>query len=224
MALHGECLFWERCGHVRQTIRNRNQIPKTRFRQKSAKEQPKDVDQYLSSIYRRKLRGQQLKGKIVAALFHAFSYTCQRIFTHFQNCGPKIVLRLHCHFRGLSTLSTQKRPTILHVSCCTFVLLRIYSWVAKALPICRIEKPRKSDNKREIGQRQRITQKRPDVHKIVLSIKLRPPPPPPRGKSVNFEDSMLICAVFPHFGLCFGGGGGKNQILRTRISWTPRLF
>ena len=45
------------------------------------------------------------------------------------------------------------------------------------------------------------SQKLPDVHKIVLSIKLRSPP----GKSVNFEDSLLICTVFPHFGPFFGG-------------------
>ena len=47
----------------------------------------------------------------------------------------------------------------------------------------------------------------PNLHKIVLSIKLRFPPPPPR-KSVNFEEFLLICTVFPHFGLLFGGGGG----------------
>ena len=50
------------------------------------------------------------------------------------------------------------------------------------------------------------TQKRPDVHKIVLFIKLRPPPP--TGKSVNFEDFLLICTVFPHFGPFSAGGGG----------------
>ena len=48
-------------------------------------------------------------------------------------------------------------------------------------------------------------QKRPDVHKIVLSIKLRSPPP---GKTVNFEDFLLICTVFTHFGPFSGGGGG----------------
>ena len=42
-------------------------------------------------------------------------------------------------------------------------------------------------------------QTRPDVHKIVLSVKLRPPPPPP-PKSVKFEDFLPICAVLPHFG------------------------
>ena len=51
----------------------------------------------------------------------------------------------------------------------------------------------------------RYSQKRPDVHKIVLSIKLRFPPP---GKSVNFEDFLLICAFFPHFGPSFFWGGG----------------
>ena len=40
----------------------------------------------------------------------------------------------------------------------------------------------------------------------VLSIKSRSPPPP--GKSVNFEDFILICTVFPHFGPFFWGGGG----------------
>ena len=37
-------------------------------------------------------------------------------------------------------------------------------------------------------------QKRPDVHKIVLSIRLRFPPPPP--KSVSFEDFLLILQLF----------------------------
>ena len=50
--------------------------------------------------------------------------------------------------------------------------------------------------------------KRPDVHKIVLSIKLRSPPP--RAKSVNFEDFLVICAVFPHFGRFWGGGVKPN--------------
>ena len=45
-------------------------------------------------------------------------------------------------------------------------------------------------------------------------------PPPP--KSVNFEDFILICTVFPHFGTFFGGGGvGENQILRTRFYGHP---
>ena len=54
-----------------------------------------------------------------------------------------------------------------------------------------------------------LSQKHPDVHKIVLSIKVRSPPPP--GRSVNFEDSVLICTVFPHFGPFRGGGGGKTK-------------
>ena len=52
-----------------------------------------------------------------------------------------------------------------------------------------------------------FVQKHPDVHKIVLSIKLRSPPPP--GKSVNLVDFLLICTVFPHFGPFLEGGGGK---------------
>ena len=48
------------------------------------------------------------------------------------------------------------------------------------------------------------TQKHPDVHNIVLSIKLRFPP----RESVTFEGFILICTVFPHFGPFSGGGGG----------------
>ena len=51
-----------------------------------------------------------------------------------------------------------------------------------------------------------MMQKRPDVHKIVLSTKSRSPPP---GKSVKFEDLLLICTVFPHFG-GFSGGVEPN--------------
>ena len=65
-----------------------------------------------------------------------------------------------------------------------------------------------------------IFQKRPDVHKIVLSVELLSPPP---GSSVNFEDFLLICAVFPHFGP-FWGGRGKTRFLQTKVLWTPRLF
>ena len=54
-------------------------------------------------------------------------------------------------------------------------------------------------------------QKRPDVHKIVLSIKSRFPPPPSAEKSVNFEHSILICTVFPHFGPFSGGVGVKTK-------------
>ena len=49
-------------------------------------------------------------------------------------------------------------------------------------------------------------QKRADIHKIVLSRKLCFPP---HGESVNLEDFLLICAVFPHFLALFGGGGVK---------------
>ena len=55
-------------------------------------------------------------------------------------------------------------------------------------------------------------QKRPDVHKIVLPIKLRFPHP---GKSVSFEDFLTICMVFPQIGTFSGWGGG--------ISWNSRL-
>ena len=53
-----------------------------------------------------------------------------------------------------------------------------------------------------------ISQKRPDVHKTVLSKKLCSPPPP--EKSVNFEDFLLICRVFLILGP-FRGGGGKTK-------------
>ena len=48
-----------------------------------------------------------------------------------------------------------------------------------------------------------LIQKRPDVHKIVLSIKLPSPPP---QKKCHFEGFLLICTVFPDFGPFQGGG------------------
>ena len=64
-----------------------------------------------------------------------------------------------------------------------------------------------------------MNQKRPDVHKIVLSIKLRSPPP---RKSVNFED--LVCTVFPHFGpFPGGGGGGKTKFCRQEFYGHPNF-
>ena len=66
-----------------------------------------------------------------------------------------------------------------------------------------------------------ITQKRPDVHKIVLSMKSRSPPLPEKVSIFRilywFVQFFLILAPFR-------GGRRVNQILRTRISWTPGLF
>ena len=43
---------------------------------------------------------------------------------------------------------------------------------------------------------------------------------PPPGQSVNFEDFLLICTVFPFS----GGGGGVNQILRTKNYMDTQTF
>ena len=48
-----------------------------------------------------------------------------------------------------------------------------------------------------------VTQKRPDVHKKSLSIESRFPP---SRKKCQFEDFILICTVFLHFGPFSGGG------------------
>ena len=66
--------------------------------------------------------------------------------------------------------------------------------------VCMCETKRHWDVSHHFGG----VQKHPDVHKIVLSIKLRLPLP---GKSVNLEDFLPICTVFPHFGPFWGGGG-----------------
>ena len=51
-----------------------------------------------------------------------------------------------------------------------------------------------------------LVRKHPDVQKIVLSVKLRPPP----QKSADFEDFLLVCTVFPHFDPFYGGGINPN--------------
>ena len=63
-----------------------------------------------------------------------------------------------------------------------------------------------------------------EVHdaKNTTNNSLKLPGSPPPGKSVNLEDFLLLCTVFPPFGPFSGGGG--NQILRTRFLWTPRHF
>ena len=62
-------------------------------------------------------------------------------------------------------------------------------------------------------------QKCPDVHKIVLCIKLRSPPPP--GKSVNLEDFLLICTVFHILVFFSGGGGGVTKFCRQEFYGHP---
>ena len=69
------------------------------------------------------------------------------------------------------------------------------------------------------------SQKRPDVHKIVLSIELRFFPP---KESVNLEDfatdfSKVFFLILDLFVFFFEGGGGSNQILRPQFGshiWT----
>ena len=64
------------------------------------------------------------------------------------------------------------------------------------------------------------SQKRPDVHKFVFSIKLRFPP----QKSVNFENFLLICTVFPCFGPFSGGEGGKPNFADKNFMDTQTLL
>ena len=63
-------------------------------------------------------------------------------------------------------------------------------------------------------------QKRPDVHKIVLSIKSRFPPP---RKKCQFWGFYADLYSFSSFWALFGGGGVKPNFADT-ILWTPRLF
>ena len=91
-------------------------------------------------IYQIKTKGQQLQGKIVSSLFHTFWHfsTHFRTFSEFLRVFPPGVF---FELRGFTTVFVQRdekrikenkkkkaKPfrTILHVSCCTFVLLRIY--------------------------------------------------------------------------------------------------
>ena len=61
-------------------------------------------------------------------------------------------------------------------------------------------------------------QKRPDVHKIVLSIKSRPP-----QKKCQFWGFYTDLYSFSSFLGPFRGGG-ETKFLQTKILWTPRLF
>ena len=71
-----------------------------------------------------------------------------------------------------------------------------FGWDSKSLVIVKLSllKPKKAKE----------NQKRPDVHKIALSVKLQFPPP---WKSVNFEYFLLICTFFLILGPFRGGGG-----------------
>ena len=93
-----------------------------------------DLDVTDLGFSQRKTEGQQLKGKIVSALFHTF----WQFSTHFHTFSeffrifpPRLFLRIkgfYCCF-GSKIRKENKREkkekdqTILHVSCCTFVLL-----------------------------------------------------------------------------------------------------
>ena len=73
--------------------------------------------------------------------------------------------------------------------------------------ICNFSVPRNTIHKKGFasGTLRRLNpQKRPDVHKICLSIELHSP-----RKSVNFEDFLLILYSFFSFWALFGGGGNK---------------
>ena len=63
-------------------------------------------------------------------------------------------------------------------------------------------------------------QKRPDVHKIILSIKLRSPPPGTKCQFWGFSTDLYgLSSVW-----AFLGGGGQIQILRTRIFVDTQTF
>ena len=71
------------------------------------------------SVFQRKTKGQQLKGKIVLAPFHTLS----RFSTLFQKIFPRTSLKIKALKGVFWEKRKEKDQTILHVSCCAFVLL-----------------------------------------------------------------------------------------------------
>ena len=72
-------------------------------------------------MLQRKTKGQQLKGKIVSALFHTFShFKISTLFHTFQHFSPRAFLKIKAF---LNKRKKEKDQTMLHVSCFTFVLL-----------------------------------------------------------------------------------------------------
>ena len=67
----------------------------------------------------RKTQGQQLKGKIVSALSHT-SHTFPHFFTLFP---PGLSLKIKPFLKRRKENKKKNTETILHVSCCTFVIL-----------------------------------------------------------------------------------------------------
>ena len=91
----------------------------------------------------RKTKGQQLKGKIVSALFRTFWH----LSTHSHTFSELFPQDFFLEIRGFTFTTVlaqrdEKRPkgnkkedkTILHVSCCTFVLLREEQQVLGSCP------------------------------------------------------------------------------------------
>ena len=74
----------------------------------------------------RKVEGQQLKGKIVSALFHTFWHfsTLFAFFRAFLQDFLRIKGFYYCLVQRDEKRIKRKKQIILHVSCCTFVLLR----------------------------------------------------------------------------------------------------
>ena len=68
-------------------------------------------------LYSEKTKGQQLKGKIASALLHTFSHF-SALFHTFR-IFPRTFVKLRPVYKRIK----EKDQTILHVSCCTFVLL-----------------------------------------------------------------------------------------------------
>ena len=67
-------------------------------------------------FFREEVKGNKLKGKIVSALFHTFTH----FYTLLRNFPPGLFLKLSFFFKREWK---EKGQTILHVSCCLFVLL-----------------------------------------------------------------------------------------------------
>ena len=68
----------------------------------------RELSEFLAASYQRKTKGQQLKGKIVSALFHTFWHFSTHFHTFFQSFSEFFLQDFFLELRSFTTVSVQR--------------------------------------------------------------------------------------------------------------------